>query len=405
MLAVVKEHEGPGFAVKEVPYPVLRDTDVIIKVRSVGICGTDGPILAGTRPVPYPLIPGHEFAGDIVEVGSAVQHLKVGDRVTPCIVIGCGDCDMCIEGKEVLCDNLVETGIHVDGAFAEYVRVPAKVCRKMRDTTTYDQGASVDPVASAYRTVKASRITSKDVCCVYGAGPIGLYAVQLIRLRGVKTVICLDTDAGAQRLELAKTLGADYTINVSREDPVQRVREITNGAMADYVQDCVGAPTVPVTAMNLLKKAGTYAITGLYHTLPQVDLGKVVRSEIDIYGTICYTRQEFEECLHFIEDGRVKVDPLITHHFPLREIPSLQQKTLCGGKLRPDSGQRIPPFSLNDPFLRQASLHRQSTRLQGNAPSPFLGLLSEQGEGRIAYGNSKIANPLPFLQGSQLRNP
>ena len=189
MLAVVKEHEGPGFAVKEVPYPVLRDTDVIIKVRSVGICGTDGPILAGTRPVPYPLIPGHEFAGDIVEVGSAVQHLKVGDRVTPCIVIGCGDCDMCIEGKEVLCDNLVETGIHVDGAFAEYVRVPAKVCRKMRDTTTYDQGASVDPVASAYRTVKASRITSKDVCCVYGAGPIGLYAVQLIRLGGVKSVI------------------------------------------------------------------------------------------------------------------------------------------------------------------------------------------------------------------------
>ena len=283
MLAVVKEHEGPGFAVKEVPYPVLRDTDVIIKVRSVGICGTDGPILAGTRPVPYPLIPGHEFAGDIVEVGSAVQHLKVGDRVTPCIVIGCGVCDMFIEGKEVLCDNLVETGIHVDGAFAEYVRVPAKVCRKMRDTTTYDQGASVDPVASAYRTVKASRITSKDVCCVYGAGPIGLYAVQLIRLRGVKTVI-------------------------------------TNGAMADYVQDCVGAPTVPVTAMNLLKKAGTYAITGLYHTLPQVDLGKVVRSEIDIYGTICYTRQEFEECLHFIEDGRVKVDPLITHHFPLREM-------------------------------------------------------------------------------------
>ena len=94
MLAVVKEHEGPGFAVKEVPYPVLRDTDVIIKVRSVGICGTDGPILAGTRPVPYPLIPGHEFAGDIVEVGSAVQHLKVGDRVTPCIVIGCGGCGM-----------------------------------------------------------------------------------------------------------------------------------------------------------------------------------------------------------------------------------------------------------------------------------------------------------------------
>ncbi len=325
MLAVVKEHLGPGFAVKEVPYPVLRDTDVIIQVRSVGICGSDGPILAGTRPVPYPLIPGHEFAGDVVEVGSAVKNLKVGDRVTPCIVIGCGDCDLCIQGKEVLCDSLVETGIHVDGAFAQYVRVPAKVCRKMQDTTTYDQGASVDPVASAYRTVKASGITSKDVCCVYGAGPIGLYAVQLIKLRGVKTVICLDTDAGAARLELAKTLGADHVINVSREDPVQRVRELTNGAMADYVQDCVGAPGVPEIALKLLKKAGTYAVTGLYHTLPQVDLGDVVRRELKIYGTICYTRQEFEECLHFIEEGRVQVEPLITHHFPLKDMEAAFQ--------------------------------------------------------------------------------
>ena len=320
MLAVVKEHGGPGFAIKDVSYPVLREEDVIIKVRSVGICGTDGPILAGTREVPWPLIPGHEFAGDVVETGSRVKNLKVGDRVTPCIVIGCGDCDMCIEGKEVLCDNLVETGIHVDGAFAEYVRVPAKVCRKMRDETTYDQGASVDPIASAYRTVKMSSITSKDVCVVYGPGPIGLYAVQLIKLRGAKQVICVGTDVDKERLKLAKELGADEVINASIEDPVERVREITGGRMADYVQDCVGVLGVPAAAMNMLKKGGTYAVTGLYHSLPEVDLGKVVRSEIKIYGTICYTRQEFEECLNFVENGRVKVEPLITHHFPLEDM-------------------------------------------------------------------------------------
>jgi len=320
MLAVVKEQAGPGFAVKDVPYPVLREDDVIIKVRSVGICGTDGPILAGTREVPWPLIPGHEFAGDVVETGSRVKHLKVGDRVTPCIVIGCGDCDMCIEGKEVLCDNLVETGIHVDGAFAEYVRVPAKVCRKMRDTTTYDQGASVDPIASAYRTVKAAPVTSKDICVVYGPGPIGLYAVQLLRLRGAKRIVCIGTDVDRERLKLAKELGADVTINASAEDPVERVSEITGGRMADYVQDCVGVPGIPLAALDMLKKGGVYAVTGLYHSLPQVDLGKVVRREIRIYGTICYTRQEFEECLDFVEDGRVKVEPLITHHFPLKEM-------------------------------------------------------------------------------------
>jgi Threonine dehydrogenase and related Zn-dependent dehydrogenases len=220
----------------------------------------------------------------------------------------------------VLCDNLVETGIHVDGAFAEYVRVPAKVCRKMKDSTTYDQGASVDPIASAYRTVKASSITSKDVCVVYGPGPIGLYAVQLIRLRGAKKIICIGTDVDQERLKLAGELGADVTINASVEDPVERVREITGGRMADYVQDCVGVPGIPAAAMSMLKKGGTYAVTGLYHSLPEVDLGKVVRSEIKIYGTICYTRQEFEECLDFVEDGRVKVEPLITHHYPLKEM-------------------------------------------------------------------------------------
>ena len=221
MLAVVKEHLGPGFSVKEVPYPVLRDTDVIIKVRSVGICGSDGPILAGTRPVPYPLTPGHEFSGDVVEVGKAVKNLKVGDRVTPCIVIGCGDCDMCIEGKEVLCDELVETGIHVDGAMAEYVRVPAKVCRKMRDTTTYDQGASVDPIASAYRTVKASGITSKDVCCVYGAGPIGLYAVRA----GVQTTV-LTKGSGA--LARAETIENYYGFAQPVSGPELERRSIEN---------------------------------------------------------------------------------------------------------------------------------------------------------------------------------
>jgi len=305
---------------EETDKPVPARHEALIAVKAVGICGSDIPRIYQTGAHVHPLIPGHEFAGDVVETGSRVKNLKVGDRVTHCIVIGCGDCDMCIEGKEVLCDNLVETGIHVDGAFAEYVRVPAKVCRKMKDSTTYDQGASVDPIASAYRTVKASSITSKDVCVVYGPGPIGLYAVQLIRLRGAKKIICIGTDVDQERLKLAGELGADVTINASVEDPVERVREITGGRMADYVQDCVGVPGIPAAAMSMLKKGGTYAVTGLYHSLPKVDLGKVVRSEIKIYGTICYTRQEFEECLDFVEDGRVKVEPLITHHYPLKEM-------------------------------------------------------------------------------------
>ena len=313
------------FALIEKPKPVLQhERDAIVKVTLASICSSDLHIKHGSVPRAVPGITvGHEMVGIVEEVGSAVTNVKPGDRVTVNVETFCGECFFCKKGFVNNCTDQNggwALGCRIDGGQAEYVRVPAKVCRKMRDTTTYDQGASVDPIASAYRTVKASGITSKDVCCVYGAGPIGLYAVQLIKLRGVKTVICLDTDAGAQRLELAKELGADYTINVSHEDPVERVREITDGAMADYVQDCVGAEGVPIAALKMLKKAGTYGITGLYHTLPQVDLGDVVRREIKIFGTICYTRQEFEECLHFVEDGRVKVEPFITHHFPLKDM-------------------------------------------------------------------------------------
>lgn len=320
MLAVVKEHKGPGFAIKDVPMPVCREDDVVVKVRSVGFCGSDGPILAGTRDVPWPMIPGHEFAGDIVEVGAKVKGWKIGDRVSACIVIGCGNCKYCIEGNEPLCDNLIETGIHVDGAFAEYVRVPAKVLVKLRDTTSYDYGAAVDPVASAYRTVKKMPITSKDTVMVLGPGPIGLYATQLLKLRGARKIIVLGADCDKDRLEMAKKMGADYIINNSVEDPIERIREITDGEMLDFVHDCAGAVPLVDIAMNSLKKSGSYYITGLFHTLAPTDLGKVVRSEINICGTICYTREEFKECLQLIDDGRINVDSMITHHYALKDM-------------------------------------------------------------------------------------
>ncbi len=326
MLAVVKEGPGPGFVVKDVPKPICRPDDLVIRVKSVGICGSDLPILAGTREIPWPMIPGHEFAGDVVEVGSAVQgmpgvpNFQVGDRVSSCLVIGCGNCKYCIEGNESLCDNLVETGIHCDGAFAEYVRVPAKTCVYLRDDTSYDYGAAVDPVASAYRTVKAMKLTTKDTVMVLGPGPIGLYAVQLLKLRGPKCIIVVGADVDAQRLEMAKKFGADYTINGSKEDIVKRVAEITGGDMCDIVQDCAGAVPLADIAMQCLRKKGVYALTGLFHAPVPMNLGKVVRSEVDIMGTICYTREEFKECLELIENGRVQVEPLITHHFPLSEM-------------------------------------------------------------------------------------
>ncbi|WZL73203.1 alcohol dehydrogenase catalytic domain-containing protein [Clostridiaceae bacterium 35-E11] len=320
MIAIVKEKKGPGFAIKEVNKPVIKEDEVLIKVISVGICGSDIPILGGTRDVPFPMIPGHEFAGDIAEVGSKVNNFKVGDRVTAALVIGCGNCKFCVDGKESLCEELIETGIHVDGAFAEYVAVPAKTVFKLSDSMTYDQGASIDPIASAYRTVKKANLGSKDVVVIYGPGPIGLYAIQTAKVQGPKTIINIGVKGDEKRLAIAKEIGADYVINASEENVVERIREITNGEMVDVVLDATGHPSIVDPAIEMLKKGGTLAITGIFHKPVQVNLGKVVRSELNIFGTICYTRNEYKECIDLVERGRVVVEPLISHYFDLRDM-------------------------------------------------------------------------------------
>ncbi len=153
---------------------------------------------------------------------------------------------------------------------------------------------------------------------------------------------------------MAKKLGATHTINGSQEDVVERVKEITNGEMLDFVQDCAGAVPLADIAMNSIKKTGAYYITGLFHAPVPMNLGKVVRSEIDIFGTICYTREEFKECLDLIQDGRVQVTPLITHHFALKDmqqafdtfpIPAGDQNHVASGKLY-SNGQSVFSGSL-----------------------------------------------------------
>lgn len=316
MLAVVKEQAGPGFAIKEVPLPICRADDVLIQVRSVGLCGSDLPILGGTRAIPLPLTPGHEFSGVVAQVGERVSDLQVGDRVTSCLVVACGSCKYCVEGKENLCDHLIETGIHVDGAFAEYVRVPARTCVKLREETSFDMGASIDPVASAYRTIKAMHPSPMDTVVVLGPGPIGLYAVQLLRLYGVEKIIILGTTQ--TRLDLALELGAHHVVNHAEEDAMSRVVALTNGQLADFVLDCAGGPSLVPLALNCIKKGGTYAIAGLFHEDVPMDLGKVVRREIQVMGTICYTLEEFRECLSLVENGRIQILPLV--HLPLEEM-------------------------------------------------------------------------------------
>ncbi|WIV13060.1 alcohol dehydrogenase catalytic domain-containing protein [Proteiniborus sp. MB09-C3] len=319
MLAIVKDKKGPGYVFKEVEIPKIKDDEVLIRVKAVGICGTDVPILKGIREVPIPLIPGHEFAGDIVEVGSKVKGFKVGDRVTPAIVIGCGHCYYCRNGMETLCDNIIETGIHVDGAFAEYVKVPEKVVHKLPENMTYEQGASIDPIASAYHPVKKASIGSEDIVVVFGPGPIGLYATQIARAEGAKKIITVGIKGDEERLKLAKKLGADETI-ISDENLLANINKLTDGRMADVVIEATGHPSVFEMALSSVRKHGTVIMIGIFHAPATANIAQIVRREIQIKGSICYSWTDYKECIDLVESGKVKIEPMISHTFDLKDM-------------------------------------------------------------------------------------
>lgn len=321
LLAVVKEKAGPGFTFKEVDIPQPGPGEVIIKVRAVGICGSDIPIFNGVRAVPFPLIPGHEFAGEIVEIGEGVSGFNVGDRVAPSLVISCGSCDYCKRGLESMCDSLTEIGIHIDGGFADYAKAPAKVLHKLPDQVTFVEGASVDPVASAYHSVRKANINPADTVVVFGPGPIGLYALQLARIEGASKVIMVGAPGDEERLRIASELGADAVLLTrDQEELLKQIRDLSGGKMADVVIEATGVPEVFATCLEAVRKEGRIGLTGVFHRPTEVLLSQIVKKEITVRGSFCYTWLEFGTCLNLIAAGKVRIDNIVSHRLPLRDM-------------------------------------------------------------------------------------
>ncbi len=319
MLALVKEKIGPGFAVKEVEIPKFKPNEVLIKVDSVGICGSDIPIFNGTRQVPIPFIPGHEFSGTIVETGSRITKFKSGDKVVPSVVQNCLTCTFCREGLEILCDELVETGIHINGAFAEYIAVPEHTLHELPENMSFTEGATIDPIASAYHPVKKANVGTEDIITIFGPGAIGLFALQVAKAEGAKKVIVVGTRES--RLSKARELGADITINISEkgENAAKKIKEFTKGKMSDVIIEAAGKASVMEMCLSSLKKNGRLILAGIFHENCSIPLTSIVRNEFTIRGSICYSYNDFEDCIDLVSSDRVKIKPIITHELSLKE--------------------------------------------------------------------------------------
>jgi L-iditol 2-dehydrogenase len=306
--------------VEDVPEPKVQADEVLVRVRACGICGSDVHGMDGStgRRIP-PIIMGHEAAGEIVAVGAQVSPWKPGDRVTFDSTISCGACWHCRRGEVNLCDNRRVIGVSCseyrrDGAFAEYIAVPARILYRLPDGLPFEQAALVEAVSVAAHAVSRSTLADDSCALVVGSGMIGLLVVQILKARGCKRIIAVDVDPG--RLEVARRFGAAMTLTSDAADLPARVRTMTEGRGADVVFEAVGLAATVRLAVDSTRKGGRITLVGNLSPSIELPLQAVVTRELTLAGS-CASAGEYPECLQMIADGRVDVTSFVSAEAPL----------------------------------------------------------------------------------------
>ncbi|MGI6161058.1 MAG: zinc-dependent alcohol dehydrogenase [Christensenellales bacterium] len=310
------------FTVEDVEKPSFGEEDVLIKVKACSICGSDVHGMDGSsgRRIP-PIIMGHEAAGVIEEVGSAVKGWSKGDRVTFDSTIYCGKCHYCESGYVNLCGDRKVLGVSCDeyrqhGALAEYVAVPARILYHLPDNVSFEHAAMVEPVAVAYHAVMRAGMKAGQNALVIGAGTIGVLIMQVLKAFGCSKIIAVDTLD--EKLDLAKEMGADITFNSTKTDVLKEISDMTNGEGLDLAFDAVGiSPTVP-QAIKAVRKGGTVVLVG--NLAPEVTfpLQPAVIRQLNIFGT-CNSQGEYPECMELISKGKIKLDLLLSARITLEQ--------------------------------------------------------------------------------------
>jgi threonine 3-dehydrogenase len=322
MQAIVKEKRAPGLTVTTVPKPSPGPGEVLIAVRHAGVCGTDLHIAdwdawAQGRLKP-PLVVGHEFAGEIVSVGGAVAGLTVGQLVTAEGHIVCGHCLQCRTGNGHICRNTRIIGVDRDGAFAEYIVMPATNVLPLDGIPT-TVGAVMDPIGNAFHTVLTADIPGSTVLVV-GCGPIGCFAVGIARAAGAVKVIA--SDVTDKRLALARRMGAHVTINAGTDDVVRAVLDETAGEGVDVVCEMSGVASALHQAFAAVRMGGRVQLLGLPKGQVPIDFAtEIIFKGITVYGVIGRKMYEtWHQMRRYLTAGLLDPTPVITHQFPLTKI-------------------------------------------------------------------------------------
>ena len=301
------------------PIPEPKDGEILIKVESTGICGTDMAIFAGKHPrAKAPLIMGHETGGVVVKIaGEAPKGVEVGSRVTFFPLITCGECYTCLSGKTYVCENLKLIGIDSDGGMAEYVVVPSESVIPVPENWNKNRAALMEPVAVAVHSVRRSSVKVGDSVLVLGAGIIGILCAQMAKAAGAARVVIADLIPS--RLKIAGDVGL-LAINIKKEDFHACTKELTYGVGFDVTMECSGSAGAQPLTTAATRVLGEILVVGMPKEPPPVDLRMVTFKELTMVGTRVYEKIDFVRAIELVEEGKINVDRMVTHEFPVEKV-------------------------------------------------------------------------------------
>ena len=333
---------GPNqFAPAEIEKPQIGPDEILLEMKAAAICGTDMRILTGkkTKGVRYPSVIGHEFCGVIAEVGADVKGYEVGEKVAVANVIPCHHCSSCLRGRTNACLDRKAIGYEFDGGFEEYIRIPS-ICIengnvvKLPEYMSYQAGALIEPLSCCIRGLKNAGTGFNDDVLIVGAGPIGLFHLQLSKIAGARKVIV--SEPNEQRRKVALELGADLVVNPTKEDLPAIVDRETNGQGMDVIVMAIGVPALVNSTLKLCKRGGTVNLFAGFAGTGEstVEVNTIHYNEINVNGSTAYKLEDYLAAAEMIKSGKIDADKIVTHRFKIEDFQKAYDVCVAGTGLK-----------------------------------------------------------------------
>ena len=333
---------GPNqFAPAEIEKPQIGPDEILLEMKAAAICGTDMRILTGkkTKGVRYPSVIGHEFCGVIAEVGADVKGYEVGEKVAVANVIPCHHCSSCLRGRTNACLDRKAIGYEFDGGFEEYIRIPS-ICIengnvvKLPEYMSYQAGALIEPLSCCIRGLKNAGTGFNDGVLIVGAGPIGLFHLQLSKIAGARKVIV--SEPNEQRRKVALELGADLVVDPTKEDLPAIVDRETNGQGMDVIVMAIGVPALVNSTLKLCKRGGTVNLFAGFAGTGEstVEVNTIHYNEINVNGSTAYKLEDYLAAAEMIKSGKIDADKIVTHRFKIEDFQKAYDVCVAGTGLK-----------------------------------------------------------------------